>query len=95
MKRREFIKAIAGSAAAWPLAARGQPTATPVVTVINARKAEAATALAGEFRKGSDQGLTGPHGSMGLSVRRAAARPRLPRLPVGHCHVRAGRPART
>ena len=55
MRRREFIKAIAGSAAAWPLAARGQPTATPVITVINARKAEAATALAGEFRKGLSQ----------------------------------------
>jgi putative ABC transport system substrate-binding protein len=57
MRRREFIKTIAGSAAAWPLAAHGQPTTTPVITVINARKAEAA--LASEFRKGlSQSGLT-------------------------------------
>jgi ABC-type uncharacterized transport system substrate-binding protein len=60
MRRRHFI-ALFGGVAAWPLAARAQQAAanTPVVTLINGRRADAGTALAGEFRKGLSQtGLT-------------------------------------
>ena len=56
MRRREFIALVGSAAVAWPIAARAQPTANvPVITVINARKADAATALAAEFRKGLSQ----------------------------------------
>ena len=54
MRRREFLKLGGSAVAVWPLAARAQQSAAniPVVTVINARKASAATELVAEFRRG-------------------------------------------
>lgn len=54
MRRRDFIT-IVGGAAVWPLTARAQQPALPVVTLINARRADAGAALAVEFRKGLSQ----------------------------------------
>src|SRR5579862_8273627 len=57
MRRREFL-VLAGSAVpAWPLSAWAQQSAAgmPVVTLINARKADVANALAAEFGKGLSQ----------------------------------------
>ena len=41
MRRRDFIKGITVSTA-WPLVARAQPANVPVVTLINARRVDAA-----------------------------------------------------
>jgi putative ABC transport system substrate-binding protein len=55
MRRRDFIKLIAESAAAWPLAARAQQPTMPVVALVNLRSGEASVRLADAFRKGLDE----------------------------------------
>ncbi len=61
MRRRQFIGVVGGFAVTWPLAARAQQPVgnMPVVTLVNARRADAAVGLIAEFRRGLSQtGLT-------------------------------------
>ena len=51
MRRRQFIAGL-GSAAAWPVAARAQQVAMPVVGFVYAGVAEVLTGYVAAFRKG-------------------------------------------
>ena len=52
MRRRDFIKVVAGSAMTWPLAARAQQSAMPVVGFVNVSSADASADRVRAFRKG-------------------------------------------
>jgi putative tryptophan/tyrosine transport system substrate-binding protein len=57
MRRRDLIKGIAGSAAAWPLAAYAQQqSAMPVVAIVNLGTAEANARFVNAFSKGLEGG---------------------------------------
>jgi putative ABC transport system substrate-binding protein len=55
LARRKFTAALGGAAAAWPLVARAQRPALPVVGVISGRSSDADARYAAAFRKGFNE----------------------------------------
>src|SRR6516225_1386988 len=80
MRRRDFVKGIFGSAAAWPLAARAQQPALPVVGFIRDGSADAAAPFVAAFRKGLSE--TGYLEGQNVSVEYHWLEGQLDRLPA-------------
>jgi putative ABC transport system substrate-binding protein len=55
MRRRDFIKVVAGSAITWPLSARAQQPSIPVIAFLSGRTADASVRVATAFRKGLNE----------------------------------------
>ena len=52
MRRRDFIRGVAGSAAAWPLTARAQQPSIPVIGFLSFRSANESAGTEAAFREG-------------------------------------------
>ena len=80
MRRRDFVKVVAGATIAWPLGARAQQAATPVIGFLRPTRAGDAGHLVAAVRQGlRESGYPGD--KVAIETRWAEGRPeRLPKL---------------
>ena len=80
MRRRDFIKVIAGSAAAWPLTARTEQPAVPVIGFLRSTSLADATHFVTAFRQGVKEADFVEGQNVGIEFR--SAEDRVDRLPA-------------
>jgi putative ABC transport system substrate-binding protein len=81
MRRREFIRLVGGAAAAWPLSARAQQPAIPVIGFMSSRSPAESESVVAAFRRGlAERGFVEGH-NVSIAFRWADGRyERLPTL---------------
>jgi ABC-type uncharacterized transport system substrate-binding protein len=81
MRRRDFIKVIAGSASIWPFAVRAQQATTPLIGFLSSRSPNESEALVAAFRQGLAEAGYAEGENVHLAFRWAEGRyDRLPEL---------------